>query len=333
MKRVLGLDIGGANLKWAHTDGAARTLPFELWKQPAKLPAALSELAAGAPIFDEVAVTMTGELCDCFETKREGVHAILDAVAQTFQALPQWIWGNDGQWLDLSAARQVPYRVAAANWLALATLAGRFVNAGTGLLIDIGSTTTDVIPCLDGKPVPQGKTDSERLLADELVYRGVRRTPILWSTSGRLAAELFATTLDAFLVLDKIPEDIANLGTADGRPATKHFAHARLARMLGDDGETCPASRTMQLAQSAIAGLTVEITGAIERVAGRLPALHRTVVVAGSGEFFAREIVQNLSWVPPPALLSWQAKFGSALSSAACAFAVAFLAAERRDVH
>ena len=272
MKRVLGLDIGGANLKWARTDGAAQTLPFELWKQPAKLPAALAELVAGTPRFDEVAVTMTGELCDCFETRREGVDAILDAVVKTFQPLPQWIWCNDGQWLATSAARQAPYRVASANWLALATLAGRFMNAGPGLLIDIGSTTTDIIPCLDGKPVPQGRTDSDRLLTDELVYRGVRRTPILWSTSDRLAAELFATTLDAFLVLGKMPEDAADRGTADGRPTTKHFAHGRLARMLGGDGETCPAHATMRLAQSVIGGLTAEIGSAIKRVAGRLPA-------------------------------------------------------------
>src|SRR5438477_12811741 len=99
MKRVLGLDIGGANLKMAHTDGTARTVPFELWKQPTKLPAALRELAASAPAFDEIAVTMTGELCDCFETKREGVQAIVDAVESTFLPTSLWIWRNDGRFV------------------------------------------------------------------------------------------------------------------------------------------------------------------------------------------------------------------------------------------
>src|SRR5438046_1175169 len=71
---VLGLDIGGANLKAVHADGSARTVRFPLWKQPADLPAALSALLASMPHSTRLAVTMTGELCDCFATKREGVH-------------------------------------------------------------------------------------------------------------------------------------------------------------------------------------------------------------------------------------------------------------------
>ena len=228
MKRVLGLDIGGANLKLAHTDTTARTVPFELWKRPDKLPGALSELLAGAPLFDQVAVTMTGELCDCFETKRQGVHAILDAVEATCSALPARIWRNDGQFVDIAEARQTSYQVAAANWLALATFVGRFVDRGAAMLIDIGSTTTDIIPILDGKPIPQGRTDPDRLLTGELVYRGVRRTPICCNSQSCIAAELFATTLDAFLLLNKIPENTEDRSTADGRPASKPFAHARL---------------------------------------------------------------------------------------------------------
>src|SRR3978361_399199 len=76
---VLGLDIGGANLKAATADKRAVSVPFALWKQPDKLPVALAELVAKFPDATEMAVTMTGELCDCFETKRDGVHAIIAA--------------------------------------------------------------------------------------------------------------------------------------------------------------------------------------------------------------------------------------------------------------
>ena len=38
---VLGLDIGGANLKAAHTGGTVVTRPFELWRRPGELPDAL----------------------------------------------------------------------------------------------------------------------------------------------------------------------------------------------------------------------------------------------------------------------------------------------------
>ena len=71
-----------------------------------------------------------------------------------------------------------PSLAAAANWLALATAAARFVADGRGLLIDIGSTTTDLIPLDQGKVVVQGRTDTERLRTGELVYAGIRRTPI-----------------------------------------------------------------------------------------------------------------------------------------------------------
>src|SRR5438477_275211 len=81
MSAVLGLDVGGANLKAAHTDGTARSRPFALWKEPAALAERLRSLRGEFPAFDRLAVTMTGELCDCFATRREGVRHILNAVA------------------------------------------------------------------------------------------------------------------------------------------------------------------------------------------------------------------------------------------------------------
>jgi (4-(4-[2-(gamma-L-glutamylamino)ethyl]phenoxymethyl)furan-2-yl)methanamine synthase len=325
----LGLDIGGANLKLAHTNGTARTVPFELWKQPTQLQTVLAALVASAPPHDGIAVTMTGELCDCFETKCQGVHAIVDAVEASCRGSPIAIWRNDGQWVDCHTARQTPYQVAAANWLALATFAGRFARREPALLIDVGSTTTDIIPLLDGEPMPQGRTDSERLLSGELVYRGVRRTPILWCARSPLAAELFATTLDAFLLLESIREDPADQQTADGRPATRAFAHARLSRMLCGDGETCSQAATLELARSTAKGVVNEISRAINQVVSRLPAHPQSIVIAGSGEFLAAEVVARLSFVPPAAVESLTARLGPDISSAACAYAVAVLAEER----
>src|ERR1700722_7910205 len=126
MASLLGLDIGGANLKAVHSDGTARLRPFALWKQPEQLPAALRDLLDGLPAFEALAVTMTGELCDCFATKREGVQAILDAVALAAPDKTVHVWNNEGRFTDVATARQTPLAVAAANWLALATYAGRF---------------------------------------------------------------------------------------------------------------------------------------------------------------------------------------------------------------
>src|SRR5436190_24342751 len=116
MRSVLGLDIGGANLKAGHSSGATALRPFPLWKNPAGLADALRELLDGAPPAGLLAVTMTGELCDCYESKRQGVHAILDAVEKVAGKTPIRIWRNDGRLVDLKEARTTPLSVAAANW-------------------------------------------------------------------------------------------------------------------------------------------------------------------------------------------------------------------------
>ena len=324
---VLGLDIGGANLKAAHTGGGARLRPFALWKDPSGLAEALRDLLRGWPPFDLLAVTMTGELCDCYESKRQGVHAILDAVETAAEGVPVRVWRTDGAFADLAAARAAPLRIAAANWLALATWAGRHAPAGPGLLLDVGSTTTDVVPLLDGSPVPLGRTDPERLRARELVYLGVRRTPLCALLGGEGAAELFATTLDVFLALGETPEDPADTNTADGRRATRAAAHARLARVLCADLETSTEEERRSLAERARGRLADALASAVDRVAGRLPGPPRTFVLAGSGEFLARRVLRQRCENHPYQVVSLAERLGPEVSHAACAYAVAALAA------
>src|SRR5437867_8826588 len=157
-------------------------MPFEVWRRPSELGRATAELIQQMPSFDRLAITMTAELCDCFETKCDGVNAVLDAVefavGKLAPAVTVQVWLNDGRLVSLASARVEPLRAAAANWLALATWAGRYCRDGPGLLIDVGSTTTDIVPLRDGNPVPRGRTDVERLGCGELVYSGVRRTPV-----------------------------------------------------------------------------------------------------------------------------------------------------------
>src|SRR5262249_1880712 len=218
---VLGLDVGGANLKGAHVSPAgasARSQRFALWRRPADLARALGDLGGTFPPAHPLAVTMTGELCDCFADKREGVHAILGAVAQAAGGKPVRVWLNSGRFTDLGGAWRDYLRAASANWLALATFAGCFAPDGPALLVDVGATPTDVVPRLEGRRVPQGCTDPERLRSGELVYRGAGRTPLCALTGADGVGELFATTLDVYLVLGAVHEDPADTDTADGRP-------------------------------------------------------------------------------------------------------------------
>ena len=77
-------------------------------RNPAGLADALRDLLRGWPPYDRLAVTMTGELCDCFATKREGVLAILDAVECRRRLDAGRVWRNDGRLVDFAAARAAP---------------------------------------------------------------------------------------------------------------------------------------------------------------------------------------------------------------------------------
>ena len=328
---VLGLDIGGANLKAAHSSGVALLQPYALWKNPDGLPAALTHLVRQLPPYDRLAVTMTGELCDCFESKRQGVGVILAALRTLAQRNAIRIWCTEGRFLNLDGALAAPLSVAAANWLALATFAGRFASSGPALLLDIGSTTTDIVPLCNGQPIPRGRSDPERLHKCELLYTGVSRTPVcalLGAAAG--AAEFFATTKDVYLILGDWPEKNSDRDTADGRPATCAAAHARLARMFCADRETCSERETQRLALRVRNRQLRLLRRAVRRVSVSLPGLPATVITAGSGEFLAERL---LSKYPDLVVhrFSLAEKLGPVISQAACAYALAILAAESSE--
>jgi (4-(4-[2-(gamma-L-glutamylamino)ethyl]phenoxymethyl)furan-2-yl)methanamine synthase len=335
---VLGLDIGGANLKAAtpNPNGRGVSLPFPLWKQPDRLPAALAELIAQFDGVQEFAVTMTGELCDCFDTKQAGVNAIITAVLNVSRSWPVRFWATSGKFLNSNEARVHWDDVAAANWHALATFAGGYLRQGTCVLVDVGSTTTDVIPVLDGSPWTHGKSDTDRLRNGELVYTGVKRTPLCaLLPPGETCAEFFATTQDAHLLLGQIPEDPIDCDTADNRAATVRGAHARIARMIGGDATSVSETQARQLALTAAERQFELVRKAVEQQTRRVIGLQREslgvrrwAVTSGSGEFLARRAVQSLR--PNfDDVLSLSDRLGPALSECAPAFAVATLARER----
>jgi probable H4MPT-linked C1 transfer pathway protein len=332
----LALDVGGANIKAAHSVGAARTLPFELWKRPEELGRVLGTLAATFPPSDRVALTMTAELCDCYPTKSVGVNAVLDAVRDASLSRPVSVWGVDGRFHAVDEIREHPHLAAAANWLALATLVARLVTSGAGLLIDIGTTTTDLIPLAGGVARARGRDDTERLQNGELVYAGVRRTPICALATELpyrgvptgLAAELFASTLDVYLTLDEIAPDPKDLSTADGRPATKEAARDRLARMIGTDRDTFHDDDALAFARAADDALLARLETAAGRACDRTIGRPGTAVVAGSGEILARRLAMRII-EPGGTIIGLNEAWGPIASTAGCAHALLVLASEQ----
>jgi uncharacterized hydantoinase/oxoprolinase family protein len=156
----------------------------------------------------------------------------------------------------------------------------------------------------------------------------VRRTPLCALLGGEGAAEWFATTHDLYLVLKRIAEDPGDLSPADGRPATRAAAHARLARMLCADTETCTPAETTELANRLHERQLILVRQAFDAVASRLPGKPATVIVSGSGEFLAREVI-NLEPRLGIQCLSLREILGNNVSQAACAYALAVLAGEQ----
>lgn len=317
---IVGLDIGGANLKAATATGPALSRRFALYRHPDRLADELRTLLASFPAATSLAVTMTGELCDCFPTKRAGVLTILAAVASL--PLPARVYLTDGRLVPLDEARSEPLLAAASNWLALATMAARLVGRRPALLLDIGSTTTDAIPLLDGVPVPVGRTDPERLQSGELLYQGVRRTPVCALLGVAGAAEFFATLHDVHLLLGNIAEDASDTDTADGRPAIIEAARDRLARMVLADRETVTPGEVRVLAERLAYWQRAGVLRMVDLVAGRLPSPPEVIVVAGSGRFLALDVARATG----AEVLDLAEVWGPDRASAACAVALALLA-------
>ena len=295
----LAVDIGGANTKAAWFDGElVRTLtrPFEVWRDREALAGILREV--GTDPADAVAITMTAELSDAFRTKREGVAFVLDAAEAAFGDRPLSVLTTAGELVSVEEARARPWDVAAANWVATAlTVASAYPDA---LLIDVGSTTADLVPIAAGRVAATADNDLERLLAGELVYTGVLRTNLAaiaprvpvrgqWCP---VSSESFAISGDIHLVLGHLEPEAYDCPTPDGRPATVTFARERIARLVCSDLEQLGENDVDAIAAFLHREQLRQIEAAARRA--QLP-FDAPVVAVGSGAFLGREVAARLS--------------------------------------
>ena len=301
MTNCIGIDVGGANLKFSNGNDRQVSVPFELWRNRHGLSDALRHVVQEFDNPQVVAVTMTGELCDCFDSKQDGVRSIVDAVEKACPNSDVRYYQTTGKFVDNLIAVQSWKLTAASNWHAMANYAARFLLNQSGFLIDVGSTTTDVVPIFQGRVVATGKCDLSRMLAGELIYSGVGRSPVaacLPAVQFRnrrfpVAQEFFSSTLDVYLLLDHAIEEPNNCLTADGQPATKRFAAARLARMLCADVEELSTSEILDFAlQVAVAQHKLLLKG-LETVLFTHKSIPRRFVVCGQGEWLAKELVKQ----------------------------------------
>ncbi len=335
---ALGIDIGGANIKIATADGFAHVFPFSIWKGKHELADRLRHVLEMAPVFDRVALTMTAELADCFGTKAEGVRFVLAAIRDVFSKFPCKVYTVSGSLVSLDEASYHPLVVAAANWHALANYGGRWFRGRSGLLVDVGSTTTDIVPLVDGRINTSSSSDLERLQTGELVYLGVERTPICGvadnvrfrGSNCPLANEWFATSLDVFLVLGLVNEMPENHGTADQRPATRGFAKNRLARMICADADEVTWTEVNEMARELNAAIVRKIATGIRHVVDRYDTTVEATLISGHGDFLAEAALDAAGVSTHREYLT--DLVGNKAARCAPAYALAILADERWEV-
>jgi probable H4MPT-linked C1 transfer pathway protein len=346
-RRQLGWDIGGAHVKACLLeDGALRDVaqwPCPLWQGMEHLDVALLQARsrwsqaweAGA----DHAATMTGEMVDLFADRAQGVARIADRLAQSLGPSLRLFDAGGGWHVPRQAA--LPWRtIASANWCATARLLAP--RLGDAMLVDIGSTTTDLIPLRAGHVAARGASDAERLATGELVYHGVVRTPLCalgprvrWrGRSVNLMNEFFATTADVYRLTGELSPMHDQAATADGRGKDPLATRQRLARMLGCDEADADPSDWLALARRWKAAQLSEIATQLARAgAGAgLPA-DAPLVGAGCGAFLAGELARRtgrpflryanvvLPAADDPSLASWADVCAPAVSVALLASA------------
>ena len=247
MSVVIGWDIGGAHLKAARVSHgrveAVVQAATPLWLGLGSLETALDALRAELGPADRHAVTMTGELCDAFPSRREGVAGLAAIAADHLAPAAPSLYAGRAGFVELGEAGAHAADIASANWHASAALVG--LKLRDALFIDIGSTTTDIIPVAAGEVAAIGYSDAERLASGELIYTGMTRSFVMALASQApfrgawtpLMNEYFANSADVHRVLHRLPDGADKMATADGREKSLEASRSRLARMIGREGD------------------------------------------------------------------------------------------------
>jgi probable H4MPT-linked C1 transfer pathway protein len=300
---ITGWDIGGAHLKVTRCNQQghltqAIEIPCPLWQGIEYLEQAIKTAQQQiGPLQALAAITMTGELVDIFTDRQSGVRNILDCLMQFIPEQCCQVYAGEAGWLTPTQAKIQWQQVASRNWQASAVFTAQQIQQG--LFIDVGSTTSDIIPIQNNKATPNAFTDFERQANSELHYAGAIRTPLIAIAHQapfkgqyiRLAAEVFATTGDCWCLLNALDSAAICDSSADGQPWQQQDCARRLARLLGTDAATHPAEQWHNLAQWFADQQIDQLYTACETVLSAHPAITHDAPIIGAG--VGRFIIQH----------------------------------------
>lgn len=343
---VFGWDIGGAHVKACRSE-RGRVIdvvqwPCPLWQGLDRLDHVLAAAHERWPGLADAphAVTMTGEMVDLFEHREDGVRRLARQLASAFGDAALHFYAGDAGWrVGVDAAAGGWTQIASANWLATAHHVALARPHGEMLLVDVGSTTTDLIAVRDGHVLTQARSDAARLASGELVYQGVVRTPlcalgprIAWRGDAlNVMNEFFATTADVYRLTGELDPAHDQHASADNAPKDPEATRRRLARMIGLDARDAHADEWLAFAHAWRQRQVDELRDQIERVR-RLHGLgeRTTLVAAGCGDFLLDALAPpgapGIAYARAVARIAPEADEGTVRWAQVCAPAVAVAA-------
>ena len=243
-KVYIGWDIGGANTKICVFDSNFNIIRVEcininIWSNFIELNNLFNKISKDYSL-DIISnyITITAESCDNFSDRKNGILSILKN-CNSFILGHKLFYTNQDRYIDFDSAKNNPEILYSTNWI----LTSKFVNKSDNihLIIDIGSTTTDLI--YKNIDVEENINDHLRLINNTLLYAGVIRTPIsmllnkvsYFSKSIPLVNEVFSTTGDVFNLTNDINFEKLDYLGADNLEYSKENSFKRLARSIGLD--------------------------------------------------------------------------------------------------
>lgn len=314
--KYVGIDIGGVYIKSATitedngkiTDIKTIRNPFNFRINCAKLNESLKEELnkhINSDEIDTIGITITAETVGIFKTIKEGVIKIAQICSDTFTGYNVVFLSVDGKVHKYADVLDKPLNFASANWVATSNIATKYIE--NGFFIDIGSTTTDIIPVVNSKISPNGTTDMKRLLTGELIYSGLLRTYISCIVNKLpyrgewvgLAAEIRCFTAHVYVLLGLIDE-LEMLHPYSGKKIsiTKANAKEAIARSVCADSTLISDEDVICMAQYIYDEQVNNVIKSLKKLkANNWSDNHKlSFVVTGSGLSIAKKAISKLGF-------------------------------------
>ena len=288
-KIYIAWDIGGAHLKRCIMDWRKHSCSIflcELWKNNC-LQEIINKTNKTYGKKREVLniVTMSGEMSDIYNSRLDGVNKIL----KVFKSYSNTKIYTKRKGLIFLKERNIKSDIASSNWHVTAEYLKKYIN--NGMIIDLGSTTTDFILIKNKNIINKRFDDFSGLKNQELVYSGVLRTPIFWITKsvkirGQLLSiipENFSTFADILVILNVIPKSYYYSSTADGKDKTKIDSLKRLSRSFGFDYKPDKRLLLYKAAYLIYTHFIKDTTNIINNHLKKNYSKHKDVMIIGTG--------------------------------------------------